>query len=283
MKLFCIFAGSVLAKNAEKVAAEEEALQMMVDNLLNLAENGTISNSYADNAILAMTAESTDGFRIQSGRISFSSLSFAIAEVKRVNLEAMISVMVGKENMPATDFWTPEDRDTAQVTNSFQKYGCYCDPVDEIDALCKNLWDAYKCLPIDDEECASTASYKWKVGAKGGELKCLDREGTCARAVCETDRDFATELAEVAHIWDAKYHMDSGFDREAQCTGESESFQKMKPTSSPKQIGEESSSDTSVGDSVKCCGTGTFRHSFKTNRLQCCSDGTTKAFGACGI
>ena len=116
MKISTLFLASALARTAEKLAQEEENLQLMVDNLLSLADEGFIQSSYADKAITAISAEemTSDGFRLQSGRISFSSLSFAIAEVKRVNLEAMISVVVGKENMPKVE-WSPDDRETAQV------------------------------------------------------------------------------------------------------------------------------------------------------------------------
>ena len=108
MKISAFFIAAVFAKSAEKLASEEEHLKIMMDNLLALSQDGIIEKSYADSALKAMTAEETaDGFRLQSGRISFSSLSFAIGEVKRINLEAMISVTIGIENMPklSSEVW----------------------------------------------------------------------------------------------------------------------------------------------------------------------------------
>jgi hypothetical protein len=269
MKISAFLIAVVFAKNAEKLASEEENLQIMIDNLLELSQNGTIENSYGDSALEATKAEETaDGFRLQSGRISFSALSFAIGEVKRINLEAMISVAVGSENMPKS----------SSGKDSFQKYGCYCTPhkdavqnhlwvgqgapVDEIDSLCKNLWDAYKCLPIDEDGCSSTVPYKWKV-QKGDIVKCSDKLDTCARTVCETDKDFATELSKLVGAWKSDFHMDNGFDRVAMCTGESEpSFAKKSDKVSSIQVEVEKAFEKEqVGQ--KCCGFGTRRHFYK--------------------
>merc|ERR1712037_162095 len=283
MKISAFLIAAVFAKNAEKLASEEENLKIMMDNLLELTQDGTVEKSYADSALKAMKAEETaDGFRLQSGRISFSSLSFAIGEVKRINLEAMISVAVGIENMPKL---------SSQGKDSFQKYGCYCTPhkdavqnhlwvgqgapVDEIDALCKDLWDAYKCLPIDEDGCSSTEPYKWKV-QKGDIVKCSDKPDTCARTVCETDKDFATEVSKMVGAWKSKFHMDNGFDRVARCTGETEpSFAKKSETGPSIQVEVERAFEKEPV-AQKCCGFGTHRHFYKTNRLECCPDGTTK-------
>ena len=54
----------------------------------------------------------------------------------------------------------------------FVDYGCYCtpsgqkngemgEPVDEIDALCRDLFMAYKCLKNDHLGCAADTKYQW--------------------------------------------------------------------------------------------------------------------------
>ena len=45
------------------------------------------------------------------------------------------------------------------------------EPVDEIDTLCKDLYQSYQCLRIDYGDCTPGIDYDWKIN-KNGEPTC---------------------------------------------------------------------------------------------------------------
>ena len=84
-------------------------------------------------------------------------------------------------------------------------YGCQClilgdrpmsdpghgPPVDELDAVCKQYKDCQKCarMTFGDMCIGEFVEYDLRITGKGPQ--CRDEEGTCGRALCECDKQFA--------------------------------------------------------------------------------------------
>jgi len=164
----------------------------------------------------------------------------------------------------------------------FVNYGCFCstapqmsqvEPVDEIDAVCRDLAQAYICIKQDHDECDSTTAYNWKLG-ENGKPTCADAVGTCEGDVCRLDLEFTSQLVLLETSWNASFHVLNGFDKSSACQShEPESFKKSSKSGTAKQLNRSLKQD--------CCGIGLKRHLFKTDRFDCCPDGSTKPVGTC--
>ncbi|CAG5088438.1 Oidioi.mRNA.OKI2018_I69.PAR.g11842.t1.cds [Oikopleura dioica] len=127
-----------------------------------------------------------------------------------------------------------------QETPQFGKhayYGCWCfpegpdeplngygEPVDDIDKTCKRLSQCYKCasMKYGKDKCPSNTHYEFTgiydstTGKKT--IECLDPEESCAKSLCECDRNLATNLAELQYEWEESLHAKWGhFQRENIC------------------------------------------------------------------
>ena len=92
----------------------------------------------------------------------------------------------------------------------YEQYGCYCFqrglysshftgrgmPVDEIDEACFKFHQCQKCLGIDHgKQCTHNADYDIHYELVTGRAKCMDKEGSCGRALCDCVVAFATNIA----------------------------------------------------------------------------------------
>lgn len=109
-------------------------------------------------------------------------------------------------------------------------YGCWClpqgqhnlasgfgQPVDPIDAVCKEFTLCYKCIDIDfGGSCnPEKRGYKWgrSFDSEGNQIdiRCKNNHNDgpshrCARFVCECDRVLAVGLSHVWMYWERRYH-----------------------------------------------------------------------------
>lgn len=119
----------------------------------------------------------------------------------------------------------------------FGYYGCWCfpdgpqdlqsgfgEPVDDIDRTCKRLSQCYRCSQMahGKEKCNVTTEYTFQgledevTGQRY--VNCLDAENSCARSLCECDKQLAGKIAELEGEWEEEYHAKWGkFNREQTC------------------------------------------------------------------
>lgn len=126
---------------------------------------------------------------------------------------------------------------TSKITN----YGCFCfnqnnfadgkgQAKDLIDQVCKNLHKCQTCIQMDTEmkllkpmaggtcDKISTYSYNLTTNDMGEpDIECLNRSGTCKRALCECDKKFAADLANAYDTWNYQWKGKKAFVREDEC------------------------------------------------------------------
>jgi len=110
-------------------------------------------------------------------------------------------------------------------------YGCQClilgdrpmsdpghgPPVDELDSVCKQYKDCQKCARITHGESCIGEFVKYKFGIGNNGPVCRDDAGTCGRALCECDKQFAKNHVAVKDVFNQDYHMfwtTTGFDNQ---------------------------------------------------------------------
>ena len=117
-------------------------------------------------------------------------------------------------------------------SQKYWMYGCNCQltgdkpmsqpglgkPVDELDSVCKTYKDCLKCArrQFGDGCLAEFVRYDFSTGR--GQLQCEDRLGTCHRAICACDRQFAEAHEQTAQVFSLDFHMLlGGWDPNSQC------------------------------------------------------------------
>lgn len=178
-------------------------------------------------------------------------------------------------------------------------YGCFCYPqgektvssqfgyhgaaLDELDQLCRDLWIAQKCLPIDAADgqfgskdiCGPDNGFKWHVDINGelqcgsnGQINYADNQ-LCKAANCQLESEFVTKVAELLNNGYAKNQVWNKMDEAAYKT-----HCAKNPSAAPADPNKN-----------KCCGVGLARRSFDPDLKECCEDNgvETKAspFGSC--
>lgn len=108
-------------------------------------------------------------------------------------------------------------------------YGCQClilgdrpmsdpghgPPVDELDTVCKQYKDCQKCARMTHGEMCigEFVRYNLRIGNNGP--VCRNEAGSCERALCECDKQFAQNHVAVKDVFNEDYHMfwgTAGFD-----------------------------------------------------------------------
>jgi len=108
-------------------------------------------------------------------------------------------------------------------------YGCQClilgdrpmsdpghgPPVDELDNVCKQYKDCQKCARMTHGEMCigEFVRYNFRIGNNGP--VCRNNAGSCERALCECDKQFAKNHVAVKDVYNEDYHMfwgTAGFD-----------------------------------------------------------------------
>ncbi|CBY20347.1 unnamed protein product [Oikopleura dioica] len=202
------------------------------------------------------------------------------------------------------------------IFGKFCFYGCYCfaagpfkllqnagsgAPMDAPDSACRRHGRCNLCANRDfgEETCDQFTPYGFeaKQDPVTGEkyIKCLDKEGTCGRSVCECDVKLAYDLKDLEFSWNVLHHARwAGFDAKGSCyAGAPED--RMEMDKSPK-----------IGEPVESCcgeypmrfpflsdngrqgwanGSGKFREccagkTFDPALLECC-DGQITEIGSC--
>lgn len=104
-------------------------------------------------------------------------------------------------------------------TNYWVEYGCNCrgdldrtangngSPVDGLDKNCKSWKQCMKC-----SECEDVTASKYVVRKRRGDYYCKDEVGTCERALCECDLQFARDSGNIAGDWTSDNWGETGFD-----------------------------------------------------------------------
>lgn len=175
-------------------------------------------------------------------------------------------------------------------------YGCWCfpegpdeplngygEPVDDIDKTCKRLSQCYKCasMKYGKENCPSNTHYEftgiYDEATRMKTIECLDPEGSCARSLCECDRNLASNLADQQNEWEESLHAKWGnFDRENICRIKS-SRQGYNYNSGEMLR----SRDRSQGNGPAldaCCGEEGQRFPFDSRNRACCGNRTYNVF-----
>merc|ERR1711953_334 len=115
-------------------------------------------------------------------------------------------------------------------------YGCQClilgdrpmsdpghgPPIDELDSVCKQYKDCQKCARMRHGEfcIGEFVEYGLRWNRNSGAPVCKDAEGSCGRALCECDRQFAINHVAKKDVFNIDYHMfwtTTGFDSNIQC------------------------------------------------------------------
>ena len=176
------------------------------------------------------------------------------------------------------------------------KHGCYCHasgaspvgsrngyhgaPLDELDALCRDLWRSQKCLnheesDADDEKCPTTVAYAFE---KNGDKDNNDASIACGRAssdrwmnkdehqcdikLCELEKEFAYKVKEL---------IASGFQRDPSISKIADAeYEQFCPNNGFAEQRE----------NFACCGEGIGRKPFDPVTKQCCADRITEV-GSC--
>lgn len=230
-----------------------------------------------------------------------ATLSRLRTRAKELNFKALF-----EQTQTGQHFWPRmallKQAVTVPEEEKFMNYGCYCtpsgaggnergEPVDQIDALCRQLYNAYHCLKKDYEQCDPKVPYNWEISDEGKPV-CSDNVGTCSGDVCRLDMSFTSQLVGMDHTWAGEFHALNGFDREKSC--EQGSVKKSKNISSNdarvlledisgvqmNDIGGDAMMEINLSKTA-CCGEGMKRHLFRLDHLECCADGSTRQFGTC--
>lgn len=169
------------------------------------------------------------------------------------------------------------------------RHGCYCfsrpgglvgsrngyhgAPLDELDALCRDLYRAQKCLPADIADCSADQSYPFTknnddtvtCGPDPVQFpKWAGRESNaCKLKTCELELEFAqavNALVDSGYVAqpDISYIKDS--DYEAYCPAVATGIP-------PPEL--------------ECCGNGINRKPFNSVTTECCPAGNIAALGSC--
>lgn len=114
-------------------------------------------------------------------------------------------------------------------------YGCQClilgdrpmsdpghgPPISPLDAVCKQYKDCQKCARMAHGDMCIGEFVRYKYGQKNGDKFCKESPGSCGRALCECDLQFAKNHVSVAHHYSDDYHMfwsQTGWNPEENCT-----------------------------------------------------------------
>ena len=106
---------------------------------------------------------------------------------KTLQLKVIFQQMQGESNSTTTDAPIQvRGKNKVAKSEKYINYGCYCtpsatndenwvgtgEPVDDIDRLCRDLFNAYNCLKNDfSAECSAKSTYDWKID-NSGQPKC---------------------------------------------------------------------------------------------------------------
>lgn len=152
-------------------------------------------------------------------------------------------------------------------------YGCQClilgdrpmsdmghgKPIDGLDVQCHKYKQCQKCVRKEfGSECIGEfVKYNWSVKSRNKEAYCENAAGTCARALCECDLDFAKKLTEdLVSVFNPDYHLfysTTGWNPEESC-------EKGSGSSRPE-----------------CCGPDDGpKYIFNSLKKQCCADHSIK-------
>mgnify|MGYP006944991217 CR=1 FL=1 len=106
-----------------------------------------------------------------------------------------------------------------------------------------------------------------------------NREGSCEGDLCRLDISFSDRLYKMKKTWKSEYHAHNGFDRSESCKA---SVSRTGSNGESEKTGSGTGSGTGNGESLtKCCGNGLGRHIYRSDRMECCKDGTSKPIGSC--
>jgi len=93
-------------------------------------------------------------------------------------------------------------------------------PVDELDDTCKKFKDCLRCAKDQFGDSCIGEFVRYKYGEVGRHKICKDSAGTCERAVCECDLQFAKKHLEASVSWNKEKHVfltTTGWDAEKDC------------------------------------------------------------------
>ena len=181
-----------------------------------------------------------------------------------------------------------------ELSSRLQNYACHCFPTDnsgsiiggkgavinDIDRLCKQLYDCHSC--IHDTECISLSKkdpafngYNYDIDQLSGQISCdvqtptpkKPEEAKCKQAMCECDRSFAKKLGDQ---W-----RDEDFDTKVWWNAKN--IQKNNKNGTPlKDYSEVCKKKSFLPNSHECCG----RSLINPVISDCCS-GTAVSVGSC--
>lgn len=181
-----------------------------------------------------------------------------------------------------------------ELSSRLQNYACHCFPTDnsgeiiggkgavinDIDRLCKQLYDCHTC--IHDAECSALSKkdpefdgYKYNIDPVSGQISCDNQTPTpkepskmqCKKAMCECDRDFSKKLG-------AQWN-DDNFD--SKVWWNTKNIQKHKKIGDPlKEYEDVCKKKSFLPNSHECCG-----RSLINPVINDCCAGTPVSVGSC--
>lgn len=187
--------------------------------------------------------------------------------------------------MKETDIFS----DKKEAKYLLHNHGCYCHPlssknigpvpgsgyngpaVDALDRLCKALWLAKKCVPVDDPDCDPHVPFDHMWHPYKAKPYCLNTPQSCAKNVCKLEIDFATRVAELLVHGGTNGNKYSK--KEKFITKHQVQYDALCIPQEP----------TSNGPRDTCCGKLMDRRLYNDLLLQCCHDGRIKSIGTCPI
>lgn len=193
---------------------------------------------------------------------------------------------------------------TIKDWRDFSDYGCWCIEkkgygavVDSVDFACMTHSKCWGCAKAENgKECeGSSTSYKWKFVKDRTtktviDIKCLNKEGTCEKDICECDKQLVFNLRDVESVYDSKFKQTKAnkdtMCQKASAGGDASSEKSLQPAASGPL-------DSCCGDEVfkfpfatmggarACCGTRTY----DTTVLECCSqeESDIRSIGSCSL
>ena len=176
-----------------------------------------------------------------------------------------------------------------------KNYGCYCftngnkivgsrfnyngPAVDQLDNLCRNLYNKQKCLYLDAEEglyngqnCEATTKFEWYQDING-DIQCGNPNDPsyvwrrpCKMNNCYLEREFVEGA--VAWYTNSNFNMNTD-------------YRNMNDSEYISTCGMGGQGGNGSHQELKCCGEGVERKTFNSLIKECCVDGSVAFIGSC--
>ena len=157
---------------------------------------------------------------------------------------ALVATLVNSQRGVNSDASVPEIKRFSQLmallthfnpdfdNRKYLTYGCNCQllgdmplsqpglgkPVDELDSVCKTYKDCLKCARREFGDGCLAEFVRYDFSVTDDQVQCEDQAGSCHKAICACDRQFAEAHKQALHVFNDDFHMFlGGWDPSSQC------------------------------------------------------------------